>query len=655
MRGGARITLGALLLAAWPAGAQAPYPNGDGARAEFLSAWTNIGAYDPSVADSPGLRRYPLYPWLQSERLRVELARVPAGTADPAREARITAFLEPRYGEPMAHGPYRDLLLYLGSRARWKEILELRARWPDAELPDDTLRCHVFAARLAAGDADGVRAPLLAQWLSSRDTPAACAGPYGWIDSAERLTPAEIEQRSRHAARERLPLPAAHATLPEARRQALRYWAEAEANPERALHDFVEHRAAPLPPAERAEGMVPLFERLARQHSGRAGRLFERLQRDPTLDATQRTALRRAYALGLAYDRDPEAVRQFARLPLAATDALAHEWRLRSALWHGDWQQLAPWLEELPPGQAQEPRWQYWRGRLHERQGDERQAQFWYAAAAKEREYYGFLAAERLGERTDLRHQPLPEDWPTLDLLAATPALRRARELLLCGLPDQATAEFIFALRQLPEAARPQMIRLAANWGWHERAVRLQAELGLWSDLWLRFPLPYDGEIEAAARDTRVPANWLYTVLRTESLYNPRARSRVGAQGLMQLMPATAAAVARRAGLKPPAGDELFRPEVNISLGARYLREMNDRFGGSFILTLAAYNAGPQRVPRWLPDRKVDGDIWVENIPFNETRTYVQRALTSMVMIGWRRSGEPAPILPLLEPVSART
>ena len=179
----------------------------------------------------------------------------------------------------------------------------------------------------------------------------------------------------------------------------------------------------------------------------------------------------------------------------------------------------------------------------------------------------------------------------------------------------------------------------------------LQAQLGLWNDLWLRFPLPYLGEIEAAARDTHLPGNWLYAVLRTESLYDPQARSGAGARGLLQLMPATARAVAQRAGMKAPSNDDLFKPEINIALGARYLREMNDKFEGALILTLAAYNAGPHRVPQWLPNDPIDGDIWVENIPYNETRAYVQRALSSLVMIGWRRTGEPVPVLPLLEPV----
>jgi soluble lytic murein transglycosylase len=181
----------------------------------------------------------------------------------------------------------------------------------------------------------------------------------------------------------------------------------------------------------------------------------------------------------------------------------------------------------------------------------------------------------------------------------------------------------------------------------------MMSELQLWDDLWLRFPRPYDAEVDAAARDTGLPADWLYAVLRTESLYDPRAVSKAGALGLLQLLLPTARGVAQRAGLPPPARADLFRPDVNLALGARYLRELQGSFRERFILTLAAYNAGPNRVPQWLPLEPVDAEIWIENIPYNETRGYVQRALSNLVILGWRRNGEPTPVLPLLAPLAA--
>jgi soluble lytic murein transglycosylase len=191
-----------------------------------------------------------------------------------------------------------------------------------------------------------------------------------------------------------------------------------------------------------------------------------------------------------------------------------------------------------------------------------------------------------------------------------------------------------------------------AGWGWHVPGVLMLSELQLWDDLWLRYPRPFDKEVEAAARDTGLSPDWIYAVMRTESLYDPRATSKAGAFGLLQMLLPTAKAVAQRAGLPPPATrNDLFRPEVNIALGARYLKELQASFRDRFILTLAAYNAGPNRIPGWLPAQATDAEIWIENIPYNETRAYVQRTLANVVIQGWRSRGEPTAVLPLLAPL----
>ena len=645
-----RKTLLLAVCGALPAGAFAQGVEGDGARDEFRYAWDRIATLESlksPAADSPKLRRYPLYPYLQAARLRQSLSRVAADAREVRLESATREFLKTQQEMPVVSELQRDWLNYLGQRAAWNEF---QTDAPE-KLSDPALRCHSLSARLATQNLDGLREAVLAQWLESRAIPKACEPVFAWLDTPVRLSPAETEQRARIATLQKLPLPLTLESLTPERRAALKYWSGLQEDAEAGLQQFLAGEAPPLPAAELADLLLQAFERVARAKSLRARPLFEGLLKRAPFDAAQRSRLQRSYALGLAYDHDAEAVKQFSPLPDSALDTLSHEWRVRSALLHNDWKRATHWLEAMPEAQRQEPRWRYWRARAHERRGDTQQAQALYAEVAQEREYHGFLAAERLGRKPDLRHQPLPDDWTTLDLLAATPALRRARELFLCDLPELAAAEFRLALRDLPASAKLQAARLAANWGWHERAVQQLAELQLWNDLWLRFPTPYDGEISAAARDTGVPSDWLYTVLRTESLYNPRAVSRAGALGLLQMLLPTARQVAQRAGLSRPERDDLFKPEINVALGARYLSEMQQKFGGRFILTLAAYNAGPQRVPGWLPKSEIPGDVWVENIPFNETRNYVQRALSSLVMIGWRRNGEPAPILPLLSPV----
>jgi soluble lytic murein transglycosylase len=644
-----RAQLIAALLLAWAGGACAQGDlQQDALRAEFRAA-LDAAAQARAPADSAALRGYLLYPYVEAARLRAALPRVAAGKRDAALEARIQAFLERNGDEPVARELRREWLAWLGERRLWPKFQE---QAPPV-LADLALRCHALHAKLAG---PGARDEAVALWLAHRERPAACEPVFAWLESPGRLTEAEVESRALFAARNRLRLPAALSGLPPERQALARFWERLSAQPERELKAFA---AGPLPAgvqpgdADLAEALIAAFDRLARRDSKLASALFEDLEEHALFTDTQRHELRLAWALGLAYDLDREAIDAFRGLPEEALDGLAREWRVRAALLHGDSRRALAWIEAMPPVQRDEPRWRYFRARLlHKR--DPKLARELLAQVAAEREYYGFLAAERLGQRPELRPRPLEDDLALQAELAAMPAMRRARELFQCDLREPAMAELRHALRDRAVGARAQAARLAAAWGWHRPTVLLLSELQLWDDLWLRFPRPYDAEVEQAAKDTGLPADWLYAVLRTESLYDDRAVSPAGALGLLQLMLPTARQVAQRAGLPAPERDDLFRPEVNIALGARYLRDLHRGFREHFILTLAAYNAGPNRVPQWLPPKALDAEVWIENIPYNETRAYVQRALSNLVILGWRRNGEPTPVRPLLAPLPAR-
>ncbi len=640
----------AATLLAWAGGAGAQAATKpDARRAEFPAALDAAGQVVRRAPDSAALRGYLLYPYVEAARLRHALGRVPAGRRDGIVEARVEQFLERAADEPVARELRRDWLAYLGERRAWPKFL---AQAPLAPA-DLALRCHALHARLGPPPAAVAREEAVALWLTHRERPAACEPVFQWLDEPGRLTAPEIESRALFAARNRLRLPPALATLSPELRGRVQWLERLRSQPERELRTFVAApAAAPDAGAERAEALVEAFDRVARRDSKLAGELFDALRKQPLFSEAHRHELRLAHALGLAYDLDPRAIDEFRELPEDALDALAREWRVRAALLHRDWRRALAWLEAMPPVQRDEPRWRYFRARLLEKR-DPRQARELLEQVAAEREYYGFLAAERLGRRPELRPRPLADDLAVQAELAALPAMRRARELFDCDLREAATAELRYALRDRVAGVRAQAARLTTAWGWHVPAVLLLSELQLWDDLWLRYPRPFDAPVEQAARDTGLPADWLYAVLRTESLYDARAVSSAGALGLLQLLLPTARQVAQRGGLPLPSREDLLRPEVNIALGARYLRDLQRNYRDRFIVTLAAYNAGPNRIPAWLPREPVDAEIWIESIPFNETRAYVQRALSNLVILGWRGSGEPTPVRPLLAPLPA--
>jgi len=289
----------------------------------------------------------------------------------------------------------------------------------------------------------------------------------------------------------------------------------------------------------------------------------------------------------------------------------------------------------------------YWAGRALESSGAETASQSWYArAAVHQTTFYGQLAAEKVP--SSIQRLPAP---PTP--AAAIPTSDGIQELVEIAVALSNIKREKLARRFFRQAARAAMSRDEAVWiaaiarsqGYVDIGVytaRRAARSGhILSDA--GYPL-----IDVPRQDAPEPALTL-AVIRQESGFDEAARSRVGALGLMQLMPATARSVAR--GLKIPYGRGRLTvdPDYNMRLGSRYLKAQIDRFGGEYVLALAAYNAGPHRVERWLKERgdprtsDVDMVDWIERIPFAETRNYVQRVLEAMqvyrLRLGSRETG----------------
>jgi len=178
---------------------------------------------------------------------------------------------------------------------------------------------------------------------------------------------------------------------------------------------------------------------------------------------------------------------------------------------------------------------------------------------------------------------------------------------------------------------------LAKRWGWYNRGIQAMIKGNLWDHLSIRFPLAYEPQVRKAADKNNIEPNLIFAIARQESAFAEKATSTAGAMGLMQLMPSTARATARRSGIKHHKSD-LFNPEHNIKLGSSYLNQLLQQYKGNRILATAAYNAGPHRVDRWLrkTPQDVAFDIWIETIPFKETRGYVQNVLAFSVIYAYR-------------------
>lgn len=277
----------------------------------------------------------------------------------------------------------------------------------------------------------------------------------------------------------------------------------------------------------------------------------------------------------------------------------------------------------------------YWTGRALETAGDQDLARNWYQKAAVHvTTYYGQLALAKL-EGTTLPQLPF-DPLPTISERSSfheTDLAQAVRLLAEAGNTDY-LRQFVLAAAKASDYATER--HLAA-----EMVAKFsRQDLGVWvarraaqehiTLLQYGYPTPdfsYPGKPEKAL---------LLAITRQESNFDIKARSRVGARGLMQLMPATAKAVSRQMRVSYNRDALTQDPAYNVSLGARYLGDLIDQFDGSYIMAIAGYNAGPHRVRRWIREfgdpRKPDVDPidWVEQIPFSETRNYVQRVMENV-------------------------
>ncbi|MGH8189600.1 MAG: transglycosylase SLT domain-containing protein, partial [Steroidobacteraceae bacterium] len=341
-----------------------------------------------------------------------------------------------------------------------------------------------------------------------------------------------------------------------------------------------------------------------------------------------------------AWDRDPEALRYFERVVRRDLDDYALEWRTRAAVWAGNWKGVTGAIASMSDAHRTQARWRYWAARAAEQSGDSQLARQLYTSTLPDDNFYSLMAAARLGEPLAPHPEKLVVDEVDIGEIERMPALLRARELWWCAMRDLAAAEWAHGYEVLPQPSRVQAIHLATRWGWHEQAIMTATQLRVFNDYALLYPQPFDREVRRAAELSKLPGDLIYGVMRQESLYRADAVSTAGARGLLQMILDTARRTARTWKQPRPTADDLFDPRVNISLGAAHMRTLVDRFAGQTIVALAGYNAGPNAARRWLPTRPVETDVWIENIPYNETRTYVQRILWHSLVFRWLKTGE---------------
>lgn len=575
------------------------------------------------------LTDYPLHPYLRYNYLQPRLHKV---NADEIRE-----FIE----------QHDDFLLTDQLRTQWLRHLARTGQWQiflDNYTPqqDTTLQCYQLLARIKTGNLTYLLEDTRTLWLAGKSQPSQCDPAFDLLQKSDLMTNELVFERMQLAMEKGNTGLANHLSrrLDGSYKQWAERWLAIHNNPDKGTTD-PQFEDDPIAHKILTYGI----QRLARQNINKAADRWEKLKTGYNFTPLERAETDLAIALQAAKSKHPRATELLDKVDnFAVNDEVFHT-RLRTALDNYDWPQLRKWTEGTPPFEGIKYRWIYWHARAVEQTGDTEKAKQIYASIADERDYYGFLAADRIGAPYQMHHNPLPENKAEKEKISNMPGILRARELLALGEVYQARKEWHHALLQMTSYRMEIAASLAADWGWYDRVILTMHAAHAYDDLVLRFPLLFQSIIDENVKKRQLDPGWVYALVHSESAFMEDVKSPAGALGLMQVMPQTGKNTAKHMGLKSFQTNHLLQSDKNVPIGSTYLKQMFDKFNGNMVLATAAYNAGPNRVHAWLPKSGcMEPDIWVEKIPFEETRKYVRKVLFYASIYDWRLQQDIAPL-----------
>ncbi|MBI1396108.1 MAG: transglycosylase SLT domain-containing protein [Betaproteobacteria bacterium] len=594
-----------------------PAPGDD----DFLAAREAVRSGDSATLArlAPELENHPLHPYVELWLLRPRLKDLP--------EEDVQAYLNRYEGQFVANKLRTEWLRALGQAQRWALF---ERYWPGIQNPDTELRCFAIRADAARDPATLVSNRSL--WFSGKDLPAACDPVFDAMIARGVLKERDLW------ARLRLALQTGNTTLAKDVGGRLRAWRAADS---RRLD-----RAARNPSRYFRHGHIP-----ARSRGEREVALYAlgRITQDGAEDAAarwHREAGRfprdeREYgwllvALAGARQHSPRSLEWFHQAGSTPLDDSQLEWRARAALRAENWKELLRTIGHMDADTREQSVWRYWMARALRETGRESDAMPIFATLASEHDFHAELASEEMGpslSASPLSYKPSEDE---VTAAASRPGLQRALALYRLGLRYQGNLEWIWAVRDMDDANLIAAAELARREGWWERAIATAERTRSLTNMDLRYPTPYEELLRASAREYDVDEAWVYGLVRQESRFNASARSSVGASGLMQLMPATARWIARQLGITQWRDAIADAPDANVNFGTYYLKRMLNQLDGSAVLASAAYNAGPRRAENWRASVPLEGAIYIDTIPFTETRGYVRKVMANAVQYARR-------------------
>lgn len=549
---------------------------------------------------------------------------------------------------------------YVGERLRvdWLRLQGKRQQWaafdveyPRLAQPDQDLACYALQSRRAQGDASALD-DALPLWLTLIEPPDPCYPLLEALIVEKRVLADAVWARIRRQF---------EANKIAAAIYSMNYLPPSQ-TPDKKVAQMVAD--APLPwltrlPSDLAgsrmqrELAVLAIQRVARNDPRMAADQLNRIS--ASLNAGEKAWAWGQIGWQAAQRHLPEAMEWYRQAGEAPLSDEVVQWKVRAALRVHDWGSVRATIEKMPPTLGAQPAWVYWLGRAYRAGGRLDEANALFAKIAGQPDFYGNLANDELGRTTTPPPRASPPSREELLQVTANPGVQRALAFFRLNLRTEGVKEWNWSLRGMSDRELLAASDIAQRAGMYDRAIAAADRTRTEHDYSLRYLAPYADQVRPAARNQVLDDAWVYGLMRQESRFVTSARSPVGASGLMQLMPATAKWVANKIGLKDFQQSRVNDTETNLLLGTTYMRLVLESLDNHPVLASAAYNAGPGRARRWRADRPLEGAIYAETIPFNETRDYVKKVMSNSVYYAALFDGKPQTIKSRLGVIAPRT
>ncbi|MCU7952915.1 MAG: transglycosylase SLT domain-containing protein [gamma proteobacterium symbiont of Bathyaustriella thionipta] len=560
------------------------------------------------------LDNYPLQAYLKYKEYRNKLSRL--------TEQQVLQFFK-----DYETTPYEAWLrtVWLDKKAKNKQWQQyLNAYTPQKSI---TRQCFYLNALLKTGKKEQAFKQTPKLWLTGKSQPKSCDPVFNAFKNAGKMTPELLWSRIKLAMKKgRTSLTGYLAkSLSKDDQQWIKEWTKIYRKPEQVLKSKLLQQSHPI----KSTIQIHAVERMANKKPEAAIKLLASLQQKHPFTVAEQDKMYRAIGMKLAYRHGDGAWFWLDKISDKNSDETIREWRVRSAIREANWDAIYAAITRLSKEEQKDFRWQYWLASSKTRQGKKTEALKDYYQLAQNRSYYGFLAADKMDMPYEFQNAPLTPDSKMLTTITQHPGILRAREFYLLDRKTDARREWYFATRkQMSNDERAIAAKVAQQWGWHNRAIITMAHTDQRNDIELRFPVLQKERVKKYSQKQQLQPAYTLAVIRRESAFATDARSRVGALGLMQIMPATGKVIASKLKVKYNSKNQLLIPETNVKFGTKYLNMMLDKFHDQPALASAAYNAGGHRVRAWQPkDKDMSADRWIESIPFKETREYVSSIL----------------------------